>query len=154
MNLKLLMVKYWDYFHLYSVSHSFGFGSQSWWHVCWKVVGLSFSCRIMRVLANALDQRVAGLLSPQALDVWPLSGWGLSSFLLLHQSWIWEVSTPLYALCSGVEYFGATVFLAKPVSLSFQRLQQNECDSGFPSLREHLSSYVSFWKISIFALVW
>lgn len=51
-------------------------------------------------------------------------------------------------------YFGETVFLAKHVSFSFKWLQQNECDSGFPSWHENLSSYISFWKISIFSLPW
>lgn len=60
------------------------------------------------------------------------------------------------ALCSfqwcGV--FGYNGSSGKRVSLSFKWLQQNECDSGFPSWHEHLPSYILFWKISIFALPW
>lgn len=99
------------------------------------------------------------LMSHQALVFLPfvsLSVWRLSFFLLFQHSWpMVERSTEwLYVLSSDVEYFGDTVFLAKHVSLSFKWLQQNECDSGFPSWHEHLTSYISFWKISIFSLPW
>lgn len=77
-------------------------------------------------------------------------------FFFLRQTWpVAERSaTLLYALSRGVEYFGAAIFLAEDVLLSFKRLQQNKWDSGIASWCEYLPSSLSFWKIRIFPLPW
>lgn len=66
----------------------------------------------------------------------------------------WEVNWITFMFFPMVWSILAKVLLAKHVSLSFKWLKQNECDSCFPSWQEHLSSYISFWKISIFPLPW
>lgn len=142
---------------------SFDLGSQSSWHICWKVVPFPSSLLYLAGVRGSLGGQVyqcrASLSRLTRLCCLPfvsLSVWRLAFFLLFQYSWpVAERSTEwLYVPSRGGEYFGEAVFLAKHVSLSFKWLQQNECDSGFPSWHEHLSSYISFWKISTFSLPW